>query len=210
MVDGDRRVLVGVTGASGVVYGIRALELLAAMPEVETHLMLTAPARTTIGIEADQTVAEVEALADVVHPIRDIAAGPASGSFRSMGMLVAPCSIRALSAIANSHSADLLTRAADVTLKERRPLVLMVRETPLHLGHLRLMERVVEMGGVVFLPVPAFYTNPSGFDEVASHTVSRVPEQLGLAVEGMARWVGAESPSDGSCLDRKAGRQRLG
>ena len=146
MADGDRRVLVGVTGASGVVYGIRALELLAAMPEVETHLMLTAPARTTIGIEADRTVAEVEALADVVHPIRDIAAGPASGSFRSMGMLVAPCSIRALSAIANSHSADLLTRAADVTLKERRPLVLMVRETPLHLGHLRLMERVVEMG----------------------------------------------------------------
>jgi len=179
-----------------VVYGIRALELLAPMPEVETHLMLTAPARTTIGIEADRTVAEVEALADVVHPIRDIAAGPASGSFRSMGMLVAPCSIRALSAIANSDSAALLTRAADVTLKERRPLVLMVRETPLHLGHLRLMERVVEMGGVVFPPVPAFYTNPSGLDEVVSHSASRALEQLGLEVEGKARWVGSGGPSD--------------
>ena len=193
-----RRVVIGITGASGAAYGIRALELLAAMPEVETHLMLTAPARTTIGIEADRTVAEVEALADVVHPIRDIAAGPASGSFRSMGMLVAPCSIRALSAIANSHSADLLTRAADVTLKERRPLVLMVRETPLHLGHLRLMERVVEMGGVAFPPVPAFYTNPSGLDEVVSPSASRALEQLGLEVEGMARWVGSGSPSDSS------------
>ena len=193
-----RRVVIGITGASGAAYGIRALELLAAMPEVETHLMLTAPARTTIGIEADRTVAEVEALADVVHPIRDVAAGPASGSFRSMGMLGAPCSIRALSAIANSHSGDLLTRAADVTLKERRPLVLMVRETPLHLGHLRLMERVVEMGGVVFPPVPAFYTNPSGLDEVVSHSASRALEQLGLEVEGMARWVGSGSPSDSS------------
>ena len=193
-----RRVVIGITGASGAAYGIRALEHLAAMPEVEAHLILTAPARTTIGIEADRTVAEVEALADVVHPIRDIAAGPASGSFRSMGMLVAPCSIRALSAIANSHSADLLTRAADVTLKERRPLVLMVRETPLHLGHLRLMERVVEMGGVVFPPVPAFYTNPSGLDEVVSHSASRALEQLGLEVEGMARWVGSGSPSDSS------------
>jgi 4-hydroxy-3-polyprenylbenzoate decarboxylase len=115
-----------------------------------------------------------------------------------MGMLVAPCSIRALSAIANSHSADLLTRAADVTLKERRPLVLMVRETPLHLGHLRLMERVVEMGGVVFPPVPAFYTNPSGLDEVVSHSASRALEQLGLEVEGMVRWVGSGSPSDSS------------
>jgi 4-hydroxy-3-polyprenylbenzoate decarboxylase len=190
--------VVAITGASGAAYGIWALELLAAMPEVETHLMLTAPARTTIGIEADRTVAEVEALADVVHPIRDIAAGPASGSFRSMGMLVAPCSIWALSAIANSHSADLLTRAADVTLKERRPLVLMVRETPLHLGHLRLMERVVELGGVVFPPVPAFYTNPSSLDEVVSHSASRALEQLGLEVEGMARWVGSGSPSDSS------------
>jgi len=198
MADGDRRVLVGVTGASGAVYGIRALELLAAMPEVETHLMLTAPARTTIGIETDRTVAEVEALADVVYPIRDIAAGPASGSFRSMGMLVAPCSIRALSAIANSHSADLLTRAADVTLKERRPLVLMVRETPLHLGHLRLMERVVEMGGVIFPPVPAFYTNPSGIDEVVAYSASRALEQLGLEVEDMGRWVGSGGPSDSS------------
>lgn len=198
MADKNRRVLVGMTGASGVVYGIRALELLAAVPEVETHLILTNPGRTTIGLEADQSVQEVEALADVVHPIRDIAAGPASGSFKAMGMLVAPCSIRALSAIANSHSADLLTRAADVTLKERRPLVLMVRETPLHLGHLRLMSRVVEMGGVVFPPVPAFYTNPSGLDEVVSHTASRALEQLGLEVEGMERWIGSGSSPDGS------------
>ena len=195
MADEERRILVGITGASGVIYGIRALELLSAMPDVETHLMFTAPARTTIGLETDRSVEEVESLADVVYPIRDIAAGPASGSFRSMGMLVAPCSIRALSAIANSHSADLLTRAADVTLKERRTLVLMVREAPLHLGHLRLMERVAEIGAVVFPPVPAFYTNPTSLDEVVSHTSARALEQLGLEVVGMERWAGSRGSS---------------
>lgn len=195
MVDEERRVLVGITGASGVIYGIRALELLSAMSDVETHLMLTAPARTTIGLETDWSVEEVESLADVFYPIRDIAAGPASGSFRSMGMLVAPCSIRALSAIANSHSADLLTRAADVTLKERRTLVLMVREAPLHLGHLRLMERAAEIGAVVFPPVPAFYTNPTSLDEAVSHTAARALEQLGLEVVGMERWSGPRGSS---------------
>ena len=195
MADEERRVLVGITGASGVIYGIRALELLSDMPDVEAHLMLTAPARTTIGLETDRSVEEVESLADVVYPIRDIAAGPASGSFRSMGMLVAPCSIRALSAIANSHSADLLTRAADVTLKERRTLVLMVREAPLHLGHLRLMERVAEIGAVVFPPVPVFYTNPTSLDQAVSQTAARALEQLGLEVVGMERWVGPRGPS---------------
>ena len=192
MVSEKRRVLLGMTGASGVIYGVSALEILASVADIETHLMITSSARTTIGFEIERTIGEIEALADVVHPIRDISAGPASGSFASVGMLIAPCSIRALSAIANSHSADLLTRAADVTLKERRPLVLMVRETPLHLGHLKLMIRVTEMGGIIFPPVPAFYTDPPDLDQMISYTAARSLEQLGIEIENMKRWTGSK------------------
>ena len=141
---------------------------------------------------------EVEALADVVHPIRDISAGPASGSFPTSGMLIAPCSIRALSAIAHSYSADLLTRAADVTLKERRPLVLMVRETPLHLGHIRLMAAVTEIGGVIFPPVPAFYEQPVDLAALVTGTTARALAELGVEVPGLGRWEGpGESPAPG-------------
>ncbi|SVB02767.1 uncharacterized protein METZ01_LOCUS155621 [marine metagenome] len=193
-----RRIVIGVTGASGVAYGIRALELLAAESNVETHLVVTAAARITVGLETGWSVDEVEALADVVHPIRDISAGPASGSFPTSGMLIAPCSIRALSAIAHSHSADLLTRTADVTLKERRPLVLMVRETPLHLGHLRLMAAVTEIGGVIFPPVPAFYEQPADLEALVTGTAARALAQLGIEVPGLGRWEGpVGSPAPG-------------
>ncbi|HJM26838.1 MAG TPA: UbiX family flavin prenyltransferase [Acidimicrobiales bacterium] len=189
-VQGMRRVVLGLTGASGVAFGIRALEMLVGVDGIESHLIVTSAARLTIGLETDLSVAEVEGLADVVHPVRDIAAGPASGSFQTAGMLVAPCSIRALSAIANSHSSDLLVRAADVTLKEHRPLVLMVREAPLHLGHLRLMSQVVEMGGVVYPPVPALYTRPETLDDMVSHTAARALDLLGVEIDGMERWLG--------------------
>ena len=194
----SRRIVIGMTGASGVAYGIRALELLAAESNVETHLVVTAAARITVGLETSWSVDEVEALADVVHPIRDISAGPASGSFPASGMLIAPCSIRALSAIAHSHSADLLTRTADVTLKERRPLVLMVRETPLHVGHLRLMAAVTEIGGVIFPPVPAFYEQPADLEALVTGTAARALAQLGIEVPGLGRWEGpVGSPAPG-------------
>lgn len=185
-----KRILIGLTGASGICYGIKSLEILAGIDDVETHLIVTSAARRTIDLETDKSVEDVQELADVVYPIRDIAAGPASGSFPTAGMLIAPCSIRALSAIANSHSSDLLTRVADVTLKERRPLVLMVRETPFHIGHLRLMEKVVEMGGIIFPPVPAFYPKPTTLESLITHTSGRALEQLGLKISEIKRWMG--------------------
>ena len=187
------RIVVGLTGASGVVYGIRALELLKQMPDVEAHLVATAAARLTVGLETDRSMEDVEALADVVHPIRDVSAGPASGSFPVSGMLVAPCSIRSLSAIATSHASDLLTRAADVTLKERRPLVLMVREAPLHLGHLRLMASATETGAVVFPPVPAFYEHPADLEELITNTTAAALARVGVEVPGRKRWGGPEN-----------------
>ncbi|MDH3753119.1 MAG: UbiX family flavin prenyltransferase [Acidimicrobiia bacterium] len=185
-----RRVVVALSGASGAVYGIRALELLRDVDDVETHLVVSPPARTTIAIETDFGPADIDSLADQVHGVRDIAAPISSGSFTTAGMLVAPCSIKSLSAIANSFSADLIGRAADVTLKERRPLVLMVRETPFHLGHLRLMARVAEMGGVIHPPVPAFYNRPASIAEMVTHSVGRALEHLGVEIEGIDRWAG--------------------
>lgn len=184
----QRRIVVGISGASGVVYGIRALQLLAELDGIETHLVMTGAARTTLGHETDLTVEQVEHLADEVHGFKNIGASIASGSFRSAGMLVAPCSIKSLSAIANSYSADLLARAADVTLKERRPLVLMVRETPLHLGHLRLCQQASEMGAVIFPPVPAFYGRPTSIDELVTHSVVRALEHLGVEAADIPRW----------------------
>ncbi|MBT5138540.1 MAG: UbiX family flavin prenyltransferase [Acidimicrobiaceae bacterium] len=185
-----RRLVVAITGASGSIYGVRALELLAKVVDIETHLIMSGPAKTTLTIETDWSVTDVEALADHVHSSRDIAASISSGSFRTAGMLVAPCSIKSLSAIANSLSADLVSRAADVTLKERRPLVLMVRETPVHLGHLRLMQQVVEIGAVIFPPVPAFYNRPESLDDVVTHSVGRALEHLGVDADGFDRWHG--------------------
>jgi len=183
-----RRVVVGVSGASGVVYGIRALELLGEIDHIETHLVMTPSAKITLASESSLAPADVEALADVVHGSRDIAAPIASGSFATAGMIVAPCSIKSLSVIASSHSADLLGRAADVTLKERRPLVLMVRETPLHLGHLRLCRQAAEAGAVIFPPVPAFYSRPAGIDDLVTHSTVRALEHLGIDAAPIARW----------------------
>jgi len=184
---GRPRVVVAITGASGSVYGIRAVEMLRDVG-AEVHLLLTGPARTTMAIETDRTPAEVEAMADHVHPLRDIGASIASGSFQTTGMIVAPCSIKTLSSIANSYSSELITRAADVTLKERRPLVLMVRESPFHLGHLRLMTQVAEMGGIIQPPVPAFYNQPTTIADLVDHSVARALEHLALTHPSLRRW----------------------
>jgi flavin prenyltransferase len=176
-----RRLVVGLSGASGVIYGIRLLEILRGHREIETHLVVTKPAERTIVEETSYRIAEVKALASVVHPLTDIGASIASGSFRTMGMAVIPCSIHTVSAIAYCQSDNLLTRAADVMLKEGRKLVLVVRETPLHLGHLRSLLAAAESGAVIVPPIPAFDRRPKTLDDVIDHTVERVLDHLGLA-----------------------------
>jgi len=183
-------VVVAITGASGSIYGIKALEFLKNMQNVETHLVITASAKSTLSIETDYSSSEIEKLADHVHGSRDIGASIASGSFQTRGMIVAPCSIKSLSAIANSFGADLVSRAADVTLKERRPLVLMVRETPFHLGHLRLMTKATEMGAVIYPPIPAFYNQPDSIKDLVDHSVGRALEHLGFEIPNLKRWDG--------------------
>ncbi|MFP5071236.1 UbiX family flavin prenyltransferase [Pseudonocardia nantongensis] len=185
-----RRIIVALTGASGAVYGIRALELLREVPDVETHLVLTKAARATIGYETDRSVADVRALADVVHSDGDLGASISSGSFRTAGMLVAPCSVKTLSGIASSYDESLVVRAADVVLKERRRLVLLLRETPLHAGHLRLMSEVTASGAVVMPPVPAFYTRPRSIDDLVEHTTGRALDLLDVDTDAVARWTG--------------------
>jgi 4-hydroxy-3-polyprenylbenzoate decarboxylase len=181
------RVVVGICGASGVVYGVRALEMLAQLG-VETHLVLTKAAKATLTHETDLTVAQVRELASYVHAEQDLGAAISSGSFPVHGMLVAPCSIKSLSGIANCYDDNLLVRAADVTLKERRPLVLLLRETPLHLGHLRLMTQASEAGATIMPPVPAFYTRPASLEEMIGHTVGRALDQLRLSHPETERW----------------------
>lgn len=193
-----RRLIVGISGASGAIYGIRLLEVLATRPEIEAHLVVSPAARLIIAHETDRTLAQVEALADYVHAPDDLTAPIASGSFGGYGdppntmggMVIAPCSIKTLSAVANSYAADLMSRAADVTLKEGRPLVLVVRETPLHLGHLRLMVRAAEIGAVIFPPLPAFYGRPQTVAELVDGTVGRVLVRLGVENELYMRWEG--------------------
>lgn len=195
------RVIVGITGASGAVYGIRTLELLRALPDVETHLVLSAGARATIALETDRTVREVTALADVVHQETNLSASISSGSYRVRGMLVAPCSVKTLSSIANSFAHNLVARAADVMLKERRPLVLLFRETPLHSGQIGLMLRAAEAGAVIMPPVPAFYHRPTSIEEIVDQTVGRALDQLGLDAGVVRRWQGPGAdcrPDDGS------------
>jgi 4-hydroxy-3-polyprenylbenzoate decarboxylase len=184
-----KRLIIGLTGASGVIYGIRALELLRET-NVETHLVLSPAARVTIAQETDWKVSDVEALATVRHDHRDIGASIASGSFQTAGMLVAPCSVKTLSAVANSYSGDLLSRAADVCLKEGRPLLLMLRETPLHAGHLRLMQLAAEAGAILFPPVPAFYGRPQTIDDLINGTVGRALARLGFDNEAYTQWKG--------------------
>ena len=186
----ERRMVIAITGASGAIYGIRALEILRERPEVETHLVISDSGRATITQETRRSLDEVRSLADVVHPFRELGASIASGSFRTDGMLVAPCSIRTLSAIANCATGDLVSRAADVVLKERRRLVLLVRETPLHAGHLRLMLQATENGAIVMPPVPAFYAEPASIEELVDHTVGRALDLLGIDSELVNRWAG--------------------
>jgi 4-hydroxy-3-polyprenylbenzoate decarboxylase len=184
------RLIVGISGASGAVYGIRVLEILAERAEVETHLVVSQTARVVIGHESDLSLAQVEALADHVYSPYDLTAPIASGSFAADGMVIAPCSIKTLSAVANSYAADLMSRAADVTIKEGRPLVLVVRETPLHLGHLRLMASAAEIGAVIFPPIPAFYGRAQTVADLVDTTVGRVLARLGVENELYARWQG--------------------
>ncbi len=186
---GARRLVVGISGASGVIYGIRALERLRVLG-IETHLVMTKAAKITLAHETEFKVADVEALADVVHRADDIGASISSGSFKTMGMLVAPCSIRSLSEIATGVTAGLLARAADVALKERRRVVLMVREAPLHAGHLRSMLAVTEMGAIVAPPVPAFYARPNSLDEMIDHTIGRALDLFELDTGTIKRWQG--------------------
>ena len=181
------RIIVGISGASGFLYGLKALELLQPL-DVATHLVVSKGAELTRSLETDVTREEVMARADVVHAIGDLGASISSGSFETLGMLVAPCSMRSLAAIAHNLSDNLLTRAADVVLKERRRLVLMVRETPLNLGHLRNMTLVTEMGAVVFPPVPALYQRPQSVDEIITHSVGRALDLFGLKVARLPRW----------------------
>ena len=187
-----KRIIVGISGATGAIYGIRLLQLFRSVDSIETHLVMTPAARRTVLLETEYSLDDVEALADCVHRSADIAASISSGSFRSMGMIVAPCSMKTVSGIATSYSDNLLLRAADVTLKERRPLVLLVRETPMHLGHLRLLTQVAELGGIVMPPVPAFYHRPMDAAEMAEQFVCRVLAHIGLPQPDAYVWKGPQ------------------
>lgn len=185
-----KRIIVAISGASGAVYGVRLLQVLRELGGVQTHLTLSDAGLLNLQQELDLGRAQVEALADVVYPVRDVGAAIASGSFQCDGMVVAPCSMRTLAAVAHGLSDNLITRAADVMLKERRRLILMVRETPLNLAHLRNMTSVTEMGGIIFPPVPGFYHRPQTVADMVDHTVSRVIDLLGLPQTAAPRWNG--------------------
>jgi len=185
-----RRIVVAITGATGAVYGVRLLERLRAIPGVETHLVISDAASLTLHQEVGLQRRDVEALAHVVHKNREIGASIASGSFQTDGMVIAPCSMKSLAAVAHGMSDNLIARAADVILKERRRLVLMVRETPFNLAHLRNMTAVTEMGGIVFPPLPSFYNKPGSIDEMVDHTVARVIDLLGIDNDLAPRWGG--------------------
>lgn len=187
-----KRFIIGISGASGVIYGIRALEILKNVPEIETHLLISNAGKRTILYETDYAIKEVEALADRLYSMSDIAAAISSGSFKTAGMMVAPCAMKTLSGIANSFSDNLLLRAADVVLKDRRKLLLLVRETPLHLGHLRLMAQAAEIGAIIMPPMPAFYHKPQSVDDIINQTVNRMFDMMGIELEEdlFERWQG--------------------
>jgi 4-hydroxy-3-polyprenylbenzoate decarboxylase len=188
--------VVGISGASGAVYGLRALEACRELG-IATHLVISRSAALTLAQETGLSVADVQAKADVAHKVSDIGAAIASGSFRTLGMIVAPCSVRTMSEIATGVTSTLLSRAADVTLKERRPLVLMVRETPLHLGHLRTMVRLAEMGAVIAPPLPAFYAQPQSLAEMVDQSVGRALDLFGLSWRSVRRWGEDVAPLSG-------------
>lgn len=186
------RLVVGMTGASGAIYGIRMLEMLRDVPNVETHLVLTNTAKLNIRVETEWSVKDVESLADHVHSDRNPAAVISSGSYRTAGMIVAPCSMKTLSGIVHSYADSLVVRAADVVLKERRLLVLLPRESPLHAGHCRLLYEAAQLGAVIAPPVPAFYNHPRSLDDVINHTVGRVLDLFGIDPGIVRRWAGAK------------------
>lgn len=190
------RLIVGISGASGTIYGIRLLQLLQGSG-IDTHLVMSRAAQVTLACETDFKVAEVEKLATVVHSNQDIGAACSSGSFRTLGMVIAPCSIKTMAEIATGVTATLISRAADVALKERRRVVLMLRETPLHLGHIRSMAAVTEAGAIVYPPVPAFYTRPTSLDDMIDHTLGRVLDLFDIDMGLVRRWTGDKSrPKD--------------
>jgi len=192
-----RRIVVGISGATGAIYGIRLLQLLRDVPGVETHLIISNPAKRTIVQETEMTVREVEELAGVAYDNKDIGASLASGSFRTAGMVIAPCSIKTAAGLAYGFADTLLIRAGDVTLKEGRPLVLLVRETPLHLGHLRMLAHLAETGAVILPPMPAFYNRPKTLEDVINHTLGRVLDRLGIEQRLVQEWEGTRTPRGG-------------
>ena len=193
-----KRLIIGISGASGVIYGIRLLEILRDVADIETHLVMSTAAATTISLETDYRVEAVNDLADVVYGFKNIAAAIASGSFKTQGMIVAPCSMKTLAGIAYSFSDNLLLRAADVVLKDRRRLVLMPRETPLHVGHLRTMLRAAEMGAIIVPPLPAFYHKPQTIDDIVNQTVNRVLDLVDVELPSdlFTRWQGGRASRD--------------
>jgi len=191
-----KRLIIAITGATGAVYGVRLLEILRDAPEIETHLLLSEAGLLNLHQELDLNRKQVGALADVVHNVRDIGASIASGSFQSEGMIVAPCSMKTLAAVAHGLSDNLITRAADVVLKERRRLVLMVRETPFNLAHLRNMTCVTEMGGIIFPPLPGFYHHPQSIAEMVDHTVGRVLDLFAIPHALTPRWNGLKASNE--------------
>jgi flavin prenyltransferase len=185
--------LIGITGATGAIYGIRLLEVLSAIDGVETHLVISEAGETTIKYETDRTLADIRKLASFSYDIKDVGARISSGSFQRDGMIVAPCTIKTMSALANSYTDNLIIRAGDVTMKERKRLLLMVRETPLHLGHLRNMERLTEMGAIIMPPVPAFYHKPRAIEDIVDHTVGKMLDLFGIKHELFQRWSGCDA-----------------
>lgn len=183
-----RRLIVGISGATGAIFGVRILQVARELKDVETHLVMSRAAKMTIQVETPYSIKDVEAMADVVHDINNVGASISSGSFRTEGMVIAPCSVKSMGGIAHSVGGDLLVRAADVVLKERKKLVLVVRETPLHLGHLENMALLTRMGAVIFPPVPAFYHRPKTLDDVINQTVTRILDQFGIDVSLFERW----------------------
>jgi 4-hydroxy-3-polyprenylbenzoate decarboxylase len=190
-----KRLVIGLSGASGVIYGIRLLELLRQEPDVQTHLVMSSSAKRTIPLETNWSIAKVEALADEVHSSKDIAANISSGSYRTDGMVVAPCTMKTLSGIVHSYTDNLLTRAADVVLKEGRKLVLMPREVPLHAGHCKLLHEAALMGIHIAPPMPAFYNHPKTIDDLINHSLGRVLDLFGMDLGIVERWAGAENPN---------------
>ena len=184
--------IIGITGATGVIYGIRLLEVLSAIDDVETHLILSEASRQIIKYETDKKVEEIEKLADFSYQVDDIGVRLASGSFKRDGMIIAPCTIKTMSALANSYSDNLLVRSGDVTLKEGKKLVLLVRETPLHIGHIKNMERLCEMGATIMPPVPAFYHRPKTILDIVDHTVGKALDLFGIEHNLFPRWSGIE------------------